>query len=279
MTKRALCVGINAYPGMELSGCVNDAMGWADLLEAREHVFTILLDGDATRLNILEELRAMVSASKFGDRIVFTYSGHGSWVPDLNGDEPDGRDEVLVPVDYVSGFPVLITDDELADVFALRRRGVRVTVISDSCHSGSVNRFIEPGPTVMGGRAGDLRRFYTDTIRKPRFMPPSAFLDGKELVRARAVEAQASSLAPRNTAGTVLMSGCADEEYSYDAYIDGRPQGAFSWAAITAHKALTGDRPPTYRKWHSQVRELLPSADYPQSPDMYASLWQRGWRL
>jgi hypothetical protein len=51
MAKRALCVGINDYPGadMDLNGCVNDAMDWQSLLESRGYQVTRLLDSEATR--------------------------------------------------------------------------------------------------------------------------------------------------------------------------------------------------------------------------------------
>lgn len=284
MTKRALCVGINAYPNAPLSGCVNDANDWADLLESQGYEAHVLLDTAATRIMVLEQLREMVRSAKFGDRIVFTYSGHGSWVPDTSGDEPDGRDEVLCAFDYESGG--YIRDDELQDVVSLKRFGVRITIISDSCHSGSVSRFsaaaqgtarslTTPGEFAWGPGSSRMSR-----VTKPRFVHPNTFLVRPDEVRRIAVLASREAVtAPRNAAGAVLLSGCADEEFSYDAWFDGRANGAFSWYAMAAWRAATTTRPPSNRVWHNKVRELLPSDLYPQSPQMYASAWQRGWRL
>lgn len=264
MTNRALTVGINAYASAPLSGCVNDAMDWRGALQQRGYYVGTLLDENATKETILDALRTRVAASRFGDRLVFQYSGHGSWVPDLSGDEPDRRDEVLCAIDYENGG--LITDDELAEVFAQKRFGVRIMVISDSCHSGSVNRF------------ADIRDF-----KQPRFLAPSAFLDGADLDTAyrHYVRSDRQVTVPRNGTGTLLLSGCADEEYSYDAYINGRYNGAFTRVALDvleAYRAQYG-RDPSMTVWHKRVRAELPSRQYGQSPQMYASLWQRGWRL
>lgn len=278
MIKRALTVGINAYPNAPLNGCVNDANGWAELLQDNGYRVFTLADKAATKLAILANLRDLVSQSRYGDRIVFTYSGHGSWVPDVNGDEDDGRDEVLCPIDYASGG--FITDDELADVFAARRRGVRVVIFSDSCHSGSVSRFA--GLPVV-----ESRRIPPDAMRvvegRTRFVHPATFLGGDEATQARIFRADraASTTTPRTSAGTVLFSGCADEELSWDAYIDGRPQGAFTATALQAHRLLASPGRPAVRlgAWHRMIRTGLPSEEYPQTPELYASLWQRSWTL
>jgi hypothetical protein len=264
--KRALCVGINAYPNAPLSGCVNDANDWADLLETKGYDTHVLLDHAATRLMVMEHLREMVRQSRFGDRIVFTYSGHGSWVPDMSGDEPDRRDECLCMFDYESGGYIL--DDELGDIVRQKRFGVRFTIVSDSCHSGSVSRFV------------DLHRrgLKALTIR-PRFVHPDTFLVRPEEVRRIALLRNVVAETTPNKTGAVLFSGCTDEEYSYDAWFGERPNGAFTFWALNVHAAATTDRPPTYRNWHNRIGQVLPSADYPQSPQLFASLWQRTWRL
>lgn len=70
------------------------------------------------------------------------------------------------------------------------------------------------------------------------------------------------------------MSGCGEDEYSYDAWIDGKPQGAFSATAI--HSYVPGI---SLSRWHAAVRKVLPSSSYPQTPQLQASLWQRTWGL
>ena len=90
MAKRALCVGINDYPGTgsDLRGCVNDARDWEKELADRGYEVQILLDGAATRAGMVEALTALINEAKEGDCLVFTFSGHGSWQPDDDADEP-----------------------------------------------------------------------------------------------------------------------------------------------------------------------------------------------
>jgi hypothetical protein len=103
-TKTALCIGINNYPGTQndLYGCVNDANDWAAELQRKGYTVKMLLDAKATSKNILKEMHAMLTKTKPGDSVVIQYSGHGSYVPDEDGDEPDGMDECICPHDIVS---------------------------------------------------------------------------------------------------------------------------------------------------------------------------------
>jgi hypothetical protein len=66
----------------------------------------------------------------------------------------------------------------------------------------------------------------------------------------------------------ILISGCSDSEYSYDAEFDGRPNGAMSAYAIQVIKQNPN---LTYREFHDGLRTLLPSEDYPQSPQLEGS--------
>lgn len=255
MKKLAVCVGINDYPGTnnDLHGCVNDAQNWSQLLASQGYEVVMLLDEQATKLNVTTALRTALATLRFGDRLVFTYSGHGSWIPDANGDEADGRDEVIVCHDFLNGG--LLSDDEMYAMFQLRRFGSRVTIFSDSCFSGTLARFAGMGQ-----------------YDKPRFMPPAEFLPPSQLDTARRVERVQAKEMPRS--GTVLISGCNENEYSYDAYIDGKPQGAFS-----AYAMSTFSQGITMGKWFKAIREELPSGEYPQSPQLTAKPWQRYWSL
>ena len=91
--KRALCVGINDYPvaGADLKGCVNDAKAWAALLidhfDFEPQNVTMLLDAQATKQRVLEEVDKVLAGTKKGDVIVFTNSSHGTYVADGDGDE------------------------------------------------------------------------------------------------------------------------------------------------------------------------------------------------
>lgn len=264
MSKYALCIGIN-YPDTTaaLSGCVNDANDWAALLASRGFDVKVLTDGQATGQRIRAGITGVLQSADRGDSVVITYSGHGTRVPDTSGDEPDGWDEAICPADLWSNG--VIVDDELHELFAERHPGTRAVMISDSCHSGTVSRFAAP----FADHAGVTPR--------PRFLPPSEFLKGAALEQAQSRAGAGRLLGfgkPRYP--HLLIAGCADVEYSYDASFHGRPNGAFTRAALDAFAEQ--DTPVGYRTWFAATRRRLPSADFPdQTPQLYGTNTQKVW--
>ena len=146
---RALFVGIN-YVGTEnqLSGCVNDVRNIKSLLEQVHMDLSdsrFLVDdpkfpgcyGKPTRKAIEASLQWLVEGAQPGDNFFFHYSGHGSQLPDDNGDEEDGFDETLVPLDFNSSG--MIRDDWIFKVLCANLpAGCRLTAVTDCCHSGSI---------------------------------------------------------------------------------------------------------------------------------------------
>lgn len=274
----ALCIGINNYPGTgsDLHGCVNDANDWAQVLKNRGFSTSLLLDGKATRSAMIKAMTSIVTSAKPGETAVITYSGHGSWQADQDGDEPDMRDEALVPADYPT--TGLLLDDDLFTVFSQNAAGSRIVFLSDSCHSGSVTRMAPP----LGGEGTQQR----DQIR---FMAPEVILKGKEQEMRRARKAEkkpkttkeekAEQVSARAASGetALLISGCADTEFSYDAYFNNRPNGAMTRVAIDALAKL--DAKATYAQWHEAIRKSLPSTSHPQTPQLMASAQQLTWTV
>jgi hypothetical protein len=268
MAKRALCIGINNYPGthMDLAGCVNDANDWAAELTARGFGVTRLLDDQATKAAMAEGFKSVIGAAVSGDLVVITYSGHGTYVPDVNGDEVDGLDEALCPYDLQTGGSALL-DDEIHELFLARKPGVRLVLVSDSCHSGTVTRAAAPDPDA-------------DDAPRPRFMPMGNWLPADKLPKAPSGKPAASVAVTAPTsaftkalsrrAGDLLLSGCKEgpNNFSYDARIKGRPNGAFTYYALKALRELESDA--SYAKWYAAINpHYLPSASYPQSPQIF----------
>lgn len=267
MSRLALCIGINDYPGteMDLAGCLNDAGDWAKAFRGRGFTVSALLDARATGRAVRGAIRDLLDKARDGDTVAIQYSGHGSFVPDEDGDEPDGTDECLCPHDVMAEGP--ITDDELFTLFSAREPGVKVLFISDSCHSGTVARFapILTPPTTRARRAPQ---------RKVRFLPPEVYLGRSALVRLGSRRALKPSSPPGRYA-SLLLSACQDTEYSYDAWFNSRPNGAFTYVALEALKKLPAEA--TYRDWHRAIRAVLPSQQYPQTPNLYGSKEMKGW--
>lgn len=256
MAKRALCVGINDYPGTnsDLSGCVNDANDWAQALGTRGYQVTVLLDKQATRRAMVDALTKLVTGSAAGDQLVFTYSGHGSWLPDNNGDEPDGRDEMLCPYDITD--EQYLMDDDLAEIFKQKPRDARLFFISDSCHSGSVAKFAaDPLATV-------------NRMPKIRLLPPLEFVKDEETRARIPLAARAPGSARGEKYPALLLAGCKDVEFSYDADFGGRPNGAMTRVALEA----LAQKPATPQDWYRAIRQRLPSQTYPQSPQLFGGL-------
>jgi hypothetical protein len=235
--KKAVCIGINNYPGTsnDLQGCVNDAKDWAALLQGLGFETSIVLDAQATRQNVKAELGALVAAIGAGDVAVFTYSGHGTQVLDTSGDENDTYDEAIYVYDGT------IVDDELRAILKNIHPQATLVVISDSCFSGTVTRL-----------APDFAR--------PRYMPVGE-------ISVSAV-ARSHFLLPEADMPEILVSGCTDSEYSYDADINGRPNGAMSAMALSVIKQ---NPQATYREFYTNLRKLLPSTQFPQSPQLEGS--------
>ena len=145
MVKRALLIGINYNSDSELTlnGCINDALLMRNvLIDAysydRENI--VLMRDDEVgeypvpnRANIINNLKNLCALTKETDELWLHYSGHGTFVRDNNGDEVDGYDEVIVPIDYKTA--AAIGDDELKSI--LENAQGTVIITQDCCNSGT----------------------------------------------------------------------------------------------------------------------------------------------
>jgi hypothetical protein len=263
MAKKALCVGINDYPyeGSDLNGCVNDALAWAELLvghyDFAEADVKMLLDSDATRANMLDGLKELLADASADDVLVFTNSSHGTYVADFSGDE-EKFDEALCPYDCADG---LIIDDELRELFGNLPKDVHLTVISDSCFSGTVTR-VAVGEVIPGLRTPDDRRV--------RFLSPAIVKSGDVLENPWKAKRKRKDKFPESRMKDVLLSGCSDSEYSYDAFIQGKYHGAMTYHAILAIEEANYQL--TYAQLADRLAFLIDDAGYPQHPQLEGKL-------
>jgi len=253
MSKKALCIGINNYKGTsnDLRGCINDAKGWANILKSQYNFdeTTLLLDSKATIAQVKKQWTQLISTSNAGDTLVLTYSGHGTSVVDRNNDEEDGKDEAICLYDG------LLIDDTIRDIFSKKKEGVKLVFVSDSCHSGTVTRaFIN---TLYGD---DEEAVYA----KARYMPPE---DDIEACALSSFSIPKKSIFSPTEADMnhILIAGCLPTEYSYDARIGGKYQGAMSYTALTI---LKNQPEITYDEFYTQLRKKLPNQSWPQTPQL-----------
>lgn len=266
--KRALLVGLNHYPdpANNLKGCVNDVLMSSQHLQnnygfAVEDI-RLLTDERATTANIRKRLTWLASDMRAGDVVVFHYSGHGSQVRDRDGDElKDHLDEIICPYDLNWDDP--ITDDELGKTFANVPEGASVTVILDSCHSGTAlrefgptprrDKFIVPPPDVFhrtGPTITDKGVNRSLTMVEPK----------KELP----LQALAKSLAEKQKA--VLVAACRANQLSADAWIDGDYHGALTYYFWRSAQSLGWN--VTYKEAVHKTSDLLKADNYDQVPQL-----------
>lgn len=137
-------IGINDYEDTripDLSWSVNDATGLAAALQKNgwgNDDITLVTGSDATKESILTALQKIIGLADSNDYVLVYFSGHGTHIPDESGDETDGTDEAIVPVDAHLGEPsTYITDDELSKIFSMCRTEKGV-IIFDACNSGGI---------------------------------------------------------------------------------------------------------------------------------------------
>ena len=265
MAKRAVLVGVNRYriPGADLRGCVNDVINMQAVLTQRygfaKGDITTLLDYNATQKAIQTAIAALVKGGRKGDVLLVHFSGHGSNVPDDNGDEADKRDEILCPTDLDWKNP--FRDDWLRKTFDGVKAGVNLTVITDCCHSGTITRAIRPPDAEILERylpspwdlvAVESGRVLRGKRRSGLHKAPMATRMKRDIITAELPE--------------VLISGCRADQTSADAFIGGSYNGALTYSLAAA--IMEARRPLTYRELHDATIAKLKKGRYSQVPQL-----------
>ncbi|CAG8536466.1 15918_t:CDS:2 [Acaulospora colombiana] len=255
--KKALLIGINYFGSQfQLKGCINDVKNIKEFLvanyEFREENMLILTDNQSdpkkipNRANIIAAMKWLVHDARPNDSYVMFHDtqnaivfGHGGQVEDLDGDEDDGFDETIMPVDFQTAGQIV--DDEMHDIMVRSlHKGVRLTAIFDSCHSGTAldlpyiysthgvvkeqNILADGGNTLMNvGMSylrGDIEGIKTSIM---------AF--GKKATSGRKINEQ-NKHTKASEADVIMFSGCKDGQTSADANEAGQNTGAMSYAFI-----------------------------------------------
>jgi hypothetical protein len=273
----SLHLGLNSvsaahYEGWEgpLAACENDARDLAALATKQGYASTVLLTRKGTRTALLKGLRAAAKALKAGDRFLLSFSGHGGQVPDTNRDEADRKDETWCLWDGQ------LLDDELYFELSRFAAGVRVVVLSDSCHSGTVTRARVPPPPPPGQRpklmpdAVAMRVYGAhqaqyDALQSAVFKAAAAarVSDPDAALAQVAVSgpaAQALTLTGPFRPAVLLISGCQDNQVS----LDGEHNGAFTEQLLRTWNL--GRFSGSWAQLHAQVRAAMPPS---QSPNLF----------
>ncbi|MGC4096380.1 MAG: caspase family protein [Nitrospira sp.] len=265
MAKRAVLIGINRYqiPGADLSGCVNDVKNLSEALKTyygfTDKDLTTLTDLKATKKAMQAAIKKLIRSGKKGDVLLLHYSGHGSNVPDDNGDEADKRDEILCPTDL--DWKDTLRDDWLRKTLDKLRKGVSLTVIMDCCHSGTITRVMNPLesqqkqrflPCPLDLMATESGRKLRGTLRAQLGKAPRGRKRKSDVVNADIQE--------------LLITGCRDTQTSADAHIGGSYNGALTYYLVESIKEAEGKL--TYRELHQRTVAKLKKNDFDQVPQL-----------
>ncbi|GAA6008044.1 hypothetical protein JCM11491_006589 [Sporobolomyces phaffii] len=284
--RKALCIGIN-YTGTSnaLAGCHNDARNMSKWLCERQNYkqedIVMLLDtNDAsgmsvpTKANIIRAMQWLVRDARPNDALFFHYSGHGGKTKDLDGDEDDGYDETIYPVDFKQAGEI-VDDDMNAIMVQPLPQGCRLTAIFDCCHSGSAldlpytystqGKLKEPSMLKDAG-SGALGAFTSYARGDLGGVFKSVTSLGSRIMNGDKAT-QMTKATRSSNADVISFSGCRDDQTSADTAMAGQATGAMSWAFITS---LSKYPQQSYIQLLNTVRDEL-KGKYDQKPQLSCS--------
>jgi hypothetical protein len=250
----SLHIGVNRcsaghYRGWEgpLSSCENDADIMQAIARAQGFETTQLKTEQATRDNVRSAIVDAAAQLTAGDMFLVSYSGHGGQVRDVTGEERDAKDDTWCLYDGQ------FLDDELHVLFAEFAEGVRLLVLSDSCHSGTM---------LKRGSGPKQQPEFEDDYIYSRAMPRNAAIDTFKGNRSFYAQIQDALPRPRPEirASVRLLSGCQEHEQSFG----NKEHGRFTNAIRTVF--ADGGFQGSYKSFHREIVAAVAKAMNPQTP-------------
>lgn len=239
----SVSVGLNsvdpaAYGGWDgkLQACENDARAMQALCRQQGMDTVLLLGKQAQADAVLTELASCASWLEAGDLLVLTYSGHGGRV-----DDPWGR---YGEVSTWCLFDREVISHELYRTWGRFKPGVRILVVSDSCHSGTVIRLYD----TAGILPASLAKCMPDAVQQTVHARQQHYY--RELFRPEAEPA-----AP--LASVLLLGACQDNQVA----LDGNANGLFTelLLKVWAKGNFVGDHPA----FHKGIVRRSPASQTP----------------
>jgi Caspase domain len=255
---RALLIGIDTYSPalnnnsisksrsefLDLKGCRNDVVSIASILTSKFHFdqrnIDTLINQSASRIAILSQIEQLLEQSYEGDIAFIYYAGHGSQVHNSLSFEANKKDQTIVPADAWKEGIQDIRDKELAKIFnAFIDKKVKLTVIFDCCHSGSISR----GPN--------------DSPENLRYMTEANW-DSRDASKPAIPELREGN-------NFLIISATQSDEYAAEQKDDyGNTHGAFTLALTAALNQLSSNE--LAQNIFSTTRAILKSKGKKQEP-------------
>ena len=250
--KRALLVGISDYQCINKYGGWNNIHGKNDIdmlnttLKKSGVSVSCLYDRGATKAGISKALNLLASQCKVGDIVYLHFSTHGQPFEDDNGDEDDGWDESIVPVDapieYTKGKyegENHLIDDELHKFCTRIRKAIgtkgMLYVVIDACHAGKASMGIEE-EVIRGTKAG--------FTRSGKYYRP------QKLERGNFYQIPSST----SLGNVMFIEACRSYQVNKEIVEKGKHYGALSYYInqVLSNQQLTNDS-----KWVDKVRVMM----------------------
>ncbi len=243
------------YDGWDgkLGACEFDADAMESIAKTRGVETTKLLTQAVTADAVKAAIESAAEALEPGDFFFVSYAGHGGQVPDTQADEEEDKtDETWVLYDRQ------LVDDELYVLWSKFKPGVRIFLVSDSCHSGSVARALEDEVPDVVATAESAAQQSPRYRALPRDKMISTYRKNAQLYddiqsttpNSRVSEAQVG-------ATVILISGCKDDELSRDGFANGRFTEEL--LKVWAEGAWAGN----YSEFHEAILPGMPDDQHP----------------
>jgi len=199
----------------KLDCCVDDATVMHDIASNLGYdEITFLKNDTATLKGVADTIDAYSNELVAGDLFFITYSGHGGSIPDLNKDELDPSSPVLDTRDETwCLYDQQIVDDELNNLYAQFAAGVRIFIVSDSCHSGSVHKGLRNETNIVKVTT-DIKQ-----MKEKRLTNDEAriiYFEHKETTYKDSRLEKKSVRLKDVPASVILLAGCQDDQSSYE---------------------------------------------------------------
>ena len=270
----SLHVGVNTvdpahYDGWDgqLTACESDALAMQSLAESEGFKPELLLTRDATRQNVVEQIERAAKDLSPGDMFLLSVSGHGGRVPDFNQDE-DHDDDSQRMDETLCLYDFQIADDELYMLWTQFKDGVRVLVVPDTCHSGSMARFGPTAPTELFGRAMPhdprIRAMPLHIEDRVWRANEAAYRTASKSYSAMKESVMTAPLSSPIQASVLNLGACKDTQYA----MDGPQNGAFTGALLSVWDSgrFHGD----YRAFRAAIDAEIGSDS--QTPQLFEQL-------
>ncbi len=239
----------------KLYGCIKDMQKMKSLAVKLGYQTKTLENEAATSSRILDEIKSLSETAKPGDMVLITYAGHGAPIIDENNDEPDGYDEAWVTYD---GF---LIDDKIYQSFQEFKKGVKILVVTDSCHNGTVTRLVNFNKYKKRSLRGDIRYRFLELDLVNQILSRNGQTQRSLKITEKKKDKSSKTGQIELNVPVKLLAACADDQVAGE----NQNGGLFTYHLIETFNNFNNSI--TYTSLIDNVKTRMPSSQQPQITD------------